>query len=81
MQNIIVRHKLQNRILAITNDNVENNNTMHVELFRMLCIKMFDDVNFNVQNIKRIFYLAHIIQLILRELLEKIRISSTNETF
>jgi hypothetical protein len=81
MQDIIIRHKLQDRILVIMSDNVENNNTMHVELLRMLRIKMFDDVNFNVRNIKRVFCLAHVIQLALRELLEKIRISSTNETF
>jgi hypothetical protein len=81
MQDIIIRHKLQDRILAITSDNVENNNTMHVELLRMLRIKMFDDINFNVRNIKRVFCLAHVIQLALRELLEKIRINSTNETF
>jgi hypothetical protein len=42
---------------------------------------MFDNVNFNVRNIKRIFCLAHVIQLVLRELFEKIKISSTNETF
>jgi hypothetical protein len=81
MQDIIIRHKLQDRIHTITSDNVENNNTMHVKLLRMLRIKMFDDVNFNVRDIKKIFCLAHVIQLILRELLEKIRISSTNETF
>ncbi len=55
MQNIIIRHKLQNRILVITSDNVENNNTMHVELLRILRIEMFDDVNFNVRDIKRGF--------------------------
>ncbi len=69
MQNIIIRYKLQDRIFVITNDNVENNNTMHVELLRMLCIKIFDDVNFNVRNIKRVLCFTHVIQLILRELL------------
>jgi hypothetical protein len=81
MQDIIIRHKLQDQILVITSDNVENNNAMHVELLRMLRIKMFDDVNFNVRDIKKIFCLAHVIQLVLRELLEKLRISSTNKTF
>jgi hypothetical protein len=81
MQNIIIRHKLQDRILVITSDNVENNNTMHIELLRMLRIKMFDDINFNVRNIKKIFCFAHVIQLILRELFEKIKINSTNKTF
>jgi hypothetical protein len=73
MQDIIIRHKLQDRILVITSDNVE--------LLCMLHIKLFDDVNFNVRNIKRIFCFAHVIQLIIRERLEKIKINSINETF
>ncbi len=81
MQDIIFRHKLQHRILATTNDNVDNNLTMHVELLRLLRSRMFDDVNFNVQDIKRVSCLAHVIQLALKELLDKIRISSKNDDF
>ncbi len=81
MQDIISRHKLQHRILAITNDNADNNLTMHVELVRLLRTRMFDDVKFNVQDIKRVSCLAHMIQLTLKELLEKIRINSKNENF
>jgi hypothetical protein len=81
MQDIISRHKLQDRILVITNDNVDNNNTMHEKLLRMLRTRTFDDVDFNVKNIERVSCLAHVIQLILRELLEKIRINSRNEDF
>ncbi len=45
MQDIISRHKLQHRILVTTNDNVDNNLTMHVELLRLLRSRMFDDVS------------------------------------
>ena len=81
MQDIISRHKLQHRILVITNDNADNNFTMHVELLRLLRTRMFNDVEFNMQDIKRVSCLAHVIQLTLRELLEKIRINSKNESF
>jgi hypothetical protein len=81
MQDIIFRHKLQHRILATTNDNVDNNLTMHVELLRLLRSRMFDDVNFNVQDIERVSCLAHVIQLALKELLDKIRISPKNDDF
>ncbi len=74
MQDIITRHNLQRRILAITSDNADNNLTMHVELLRLLSTRMFDDVDFNVRDIERVSCLAHVIQLTLRELLEKIRI-------
>ncbi len=76
MQNIISRHKLEDRILVIMNDNVDNNNTMHEKLLRMLRTRTFDDVDFNVRNIKRVSCLAHLIQLTLRKLLEKIKINS-----
>ncbi len=81
MQDIICRHKLQDCILVITNDNVDNNNTMHEKLLRMLRSRMFDDVEFNVKNIERVSCLAHVIQLTLRELLKKIRINSRNQDF
>ncbi len=81
IQDIISQHKLQNRILVITNDNVDNNLTMHVKLLRLLRTRMFDDVELNVQNIKRVSCLAHVIQLTLRELLDRIRINSKNESF
>ncbi len=81
MQNIISRHKLQRRILAITSDNVDNNLTMHIELLRLLRTRMFDDVNFNVKDIERVSCFAHVIQLALQKLLEKIRINSKNESF
>jgi hypothetical protein len=81
MQDIIIRHKLQNQILVITNDNVDNNFTMHAKLLRLLRSRMFDDVNFNVRNIKRISCLAHVIQFALKELFDKIKINSKNNDF
>ncbi len=81
MQDIISRHKLQDRILATTSDNVDNNNTMHEKLLRMLRTRTFDNVHFNVRDIERVSCLAHVIQLTLRELLEKIRINLRNEDF
>jgi hypothetical protein len=81
MQNIISRHKLQRRILAITSDNVDNNLTMHIELLRLLRTRMFDDVNFNVKDIERVSCLAHVIQLALQELLEKIKINFKKRKF
>jgi hypothetical protein len=81
MQNIIIRHKLQNRILVITNDNADNNLIMHIELFRLLRTRMFENIKFNVHDIKRASCLAYVIQLTLKELLDKIRINSKNESF
>jgi hypothetical protein len=81
MQKIIARHKLKDRIYVITNDNARNNLIMHKKLIRLLRIKLFDNVDTNVRDIKRIFCLAHVIQLALRELLDKIKINSTNENF
>ncbi len=54
---------------------------MHVELLRLLNTRMFDDVDFNVKDIERVSCLAYVIQLTLRELLEKIKINSKNEDF
>jgi hypothetical protein len=81
MQDIITSHKLQYRILVITNDKVDNNFTMHAKLLRLLRSRMFDDVNFNVQDIKRISCLVHVMKFALKELLDKIRISSKNDDF
>ncbi len=81
MQDIISRHKLQDRILATTSDNADNNNTMHEKLLRMLRTRTFDNVHFNVRDIERVSCLAHVIQLTLRKLLGKIRINSRNEDF
>ncbi len=81
LQNIIARHKLKDRIYVITNDNAKNNLIMHEKLIRLLRTKLFDNVDTNVQNIKRVSCLAHVIQLALRELLNKIRINSMNENF
>jgi hypothetical protein len=48
MQDIIARHKLKERIYVITNDNVENNLTMHEELMFLLRTRMFDNIDTNV---------------------------------
>jgi hypothetical protein len=79
MQDIIARHKLEERIYAIINDNAKNNLIMHEELVRLLRTRLFDDVI--VRDIKRISCLAHVIQLTLKNLLDKIRINSKNENF
>ncbi len=81
MQDIITRHKLKERIYAITNDNVENNLTMHEELMLLFRTRMFDNIDTNVRDLKRVFCLAHVIQLTLKDLLDKIRINSKNENF
>ncbi len=50
---------------------------MHTKLNRLLrTSRVFDDVEINVHDVKRVSYLAHVIQLILQELLDKIRIKS-----
>ncbi len=79
VQDIIARHKLKERIYAIINDNARNNLIMHEELVRLLRTRLFDDVT--VRDIKRVSCLAHVIQLVLKNLLDKIRINSKNQNF
>ncbi len=77
VQDVVVRHKLKKRLYTITNDNVVNNLIMHTKLNRLLCInRIFDEVDTNVHDVERVFYLAHVIQLVLQKLLSKIRIKS-----
>jgi hypothetical protein len=61
MQDIITRHKLKERIYIITNENVKNNFTMHEELMLLLCTRMFNNIDTNVQNSKKISCFAHVI--------------------
>ncbi len=81
IQKIIARYKLKDRIYIITNDNARNNLIMHEKLIRLLRIKLFDNVDTNLRDIKKVSCFAYVIQLTLRELLDKIRINSTNENF
>ncbi len=81
MQDIIARHKLKERIYVVTNDNVENNLTMHEELMLLLRTRMFNNIDTNVRDSERISCLAHVIQLVLKDLFDKIRINSKNENF
>jgi hypothetical protein len=81
MQDIIARHKLKEQIYVITNDNVENNLTMHEELMLLLRTRMFDNIDTNVRDSERISCFTHVIQLILKDLLDKIKINSKNENF
>ncbi len=81
VHDIIARHKLKERIYVITNDNVDNNLIMHEELMLLLRTKLFDNIETNVRDIERVSCLAHVIQLTLKELLDKIKINSKNEDF
>jgi hypothetical protein len=75
MQDIIVRHKLKERLNVVINDNVSNNLILHIELIKLLRTnRLFDEMNTNVQDLERMSCFAHVIQLVLQELLDKIRI-------
>jgi hypothetical protein len=77
VQNVVIRHELKERLYVVTNDNAFNNLIMHTELNRLLRTnRMFVDVETNAHEIKRVSCLEHVIQLILREFLNKIRIKS-----
>ncbi len=81
MQDIIVRHKLKERLNVVINDNVSNNLILHIELIKLLRTnRLFDEMNTNVQDLKRVSCFAYVIQLTLQELLDKIKIKS-NEKF
>jgi hypothetical protein len=54
---------------------------MHEELMLLLRTKLFDNIETNVRDIEKISCLAHVIQLALKELLDKIRINPKNEDF
>jgi hypothetical protein len=54
---------------------------MHEELMLLLRTRLFDNIETNVRDIKRISCLAHVIQLALKELFDKIKINSKNENF
>jgi hypothetical protein len=47
----------------------------------VLRTRIFDEVYFNVQNIKRVSYLVYVIQFTLKELFDKLKINSKNEDF
>jgi hypothetical protein len=54
---------------------------MHEELMLLLRTRMFDNIDTNVRDSERVSCLAHVIQLALKDLLDKIRINSKNEDF
>ncbi len=75
IQDIIIRHKLEKRLYIITNDNVFNNLTLHIKLIQLLRTnRLFEKVNTNVRDVKRVFYFTYVIQLILQKLFDKIKI-------
>ncbi len=77
MQNVVIRHELKKRLYVVTNDNAFNNLIMHTKLNYLLRInRIFVDVESNVHDIERVFCFADVIQLILQNFLEKIKIKS-----
>jgi hypothetical protein len=77
VQNVVVRHELKECLYVVTNDNAFNNLIIHTKLNHLLRInRIFVDVESNVRDVKRVFYLAHVIQLILQKFLKKIKIKS-----
>ena len=80
LNEIIEKHELSNRIFVITIDNAFNNIIMHQHLVQIIS-NQCDDIESNVQKLKAVSCLAHVIQLSLKELLNHIRINSINDEF
>ena len=73
LDSILAKHDISDRVLAITTDNAKNNATLTQELQQVL-----DLANFCAKQ-GHISYLAHVIQLSLKELFGKIRIVPDND--
>jgi hypothetical protein len=82
LNNVVVMHFLESRILAITTDSAFNNTTMLEELTRMIkANRALAHLHLDVYDILRVFCLAHVIQLVVKELLGHIRINLKNVEF
>ena len=83
---IFMKHDIDFRIFVLTIDNVGNNGTLYRHLIDFLpdtqYINLFDigETEF-IQFLQHVFCMAHIIQLVLKELFGSIRVSPTNEEF
>ena len=78
INNILKKYNLSDRVVSITTDNTYNNSTLIKELNSY--INEAIDKGFLNGNITRIPCLAHVIQLALKALLGKIRLTPKNET-
>jgi hypothetical protein len=78
VNNLLEKYNLSDRVISITTDNAPNNGTLIKELNSY--INEAIDKGFLNGNITRIPCLAHIIQLALKALLGKIRLTPKNET-
>jgi hypothetical protein len=78
INNVLEKYNLSDRVVSITTDNVYNNSTLIKELNSY--INKAIDKSFLNGNITRIPCLTHVIQLALKALLGKIRLTPKNET-
>ena len=84
LKNVIRQHNLQNRVIALTTNNVFNNNILFFDLIRNLMITL-ENVNIftNTKNDKHsiihVSCLVHILQLTLQIFLNNVRVNSIND--
>ena len=81
-----MKHDIDFRIFVLTIDNAGNNGTFYRHLIDFLpdtqYINLFDiGKNEFIQFLQHVFCMAHIVQLALKKLLGRIRVSPTNEKF
>jgi hypothetical protein len=82
LNNVVVMHFLKSRILVITTNSAFNNTTMLEKLTRMIKTnRALTHLHLDVYDILRVFCLTHVIQLIVKKLLEHIRINLKNVEF
>jgi hypothetical protein len=82
LNNVMIRHSLEDRILAIITNSASNNQTMLKELLRMIRDnRVYANLHTDVHDIQRVPCLAHVIQLAVKKLLDRIRINLKNVEF
>ena len=79
LHDVVKTHSIESRIMAITANSAKNNDTMHVCLVDMLKTNSrYGHLYFEIFE-HRVSCLAYVIQLVVKELLGKIRLSSRDE--
>ena len=78
---IVMKYRLQSRVISITTDNASNNSSLVLELNSMINTALKKKLVVFDNEIQHIPCLSHVIQLALQALLGKIRIRPKNEVF
>ena len=82
LNSVLIRHSIEDRVLALTTDSASNNTTMVDELRRMIrSNRALALLHTDANEIQRVPCLSHVIQLAVKQLLGCIHINPKNADF